>query len=276
VHPSLRRAVVAAALALTVVVAGTVSPVGAVPQANRKANPKVVVQAAKKLIAADSFSYTATISAGGQTITPDAAVAFDPPRVKMSVDGASLGALGGGSFDAVLVDDVMYLDMRALLGSSGPAWVKVDFRALGDGQSLVGGFDDADPTAGFLSLLGASTITKGPKETVNGRSATRYDVEIDPVVAAQKAPAALRDALTALAQGGTTTAQVWIDGKGRLVRMSQHIVNGPAAGGAVADVTFDVDEYGVTVDAVAPPADQVVDFTQLFGGLVGSLGRTGA
>ena len=150
-----------------------------------------------------------------------------------------------------MVDGVMYVSFGDLAGEAGGAlsslldgkqWVKLDLASLGMGadSAIGGGLAQADP-GGALDLLRdiADVQTIGP-ETVRGVPTTHY-------------------------RGTTHTAavpvDVWVDGDGQARKIAATVDHV----GVKAAIEIEYYDFGVKVDVNAPPADDVLDFSDLFG-----------
>jgi hypothetical protein len=230
----------------------------------------------------------ATSSAGGTggsganfTITADGVTDYANHTADISLDFGDLakqlpsGALGSGdlTFEERVVGDTIYMKLPAALtslaGGSAKPWTKVDAsRILGGlgGSSMSSG---TDPTQALAYLSGVSDdVRKVGTETVRGVDTTHYTATLDLRKALDKRPSSLQgdDQYKKLldqtiSQLGTSTfpADVWIDGQGRLARIS-YALTLPAAGRKVAvSYSMELYDFGVPVDVQAPPADQVGD-----------------
>jgi hypothetical protein len=106
-----------------------------------------------------------------------------------------------------------------------------------------------DPTnvLGYLKSVSGNVTVVG-HDTVRGAATTRYHGNVD---------------LSKGAQNGQliVPADLWIDGNGRLRKLVLSMTS-PVA----ATATFELWDFGTTVDATPPPSSQVVDASTIFGG----------
>ena len=167
----------------------------------------------------------------------------------------------------------MYVDASAspTLASRLPAgkhWVSIDLDALGgDLDQLYESAQSSSPNSGlkFLDSLSGDPENLGT-ETVNGQPATHYRGTLDygklgDTVKDEKVKAQL-------AKLGPVPVDVWIDGDDHVVKLHMKIdaaaFSSTASDGSV-ELTMTISDIDEPVAVVAPPADQVVDFSSLFG-----------
>jgi hypothetical protein len=207
--------------------------------------------------------------------------------------------LGAGTIEVRYLAGVLYAKLPASLAGmlpgvkAGASWVSIDLNTLSRsklGRSL-GQLDLAAPSdpsqvLSFLRGAGADVKLAGPA-TVDGIATTRYTTTIDLDKAAAELPAKARAGVTRFEQQLGThrlPAQIWIDGQGRLRRMT---IAGPgfpgggsasgslsplqsssaAAPGATPEqLTLTLSHFGTPVHVTAPPAGQTTDITGLLSG----------
>lgn len=107
------------------------------------------------------------------------------------------------------------------------------------------------PLAAVELVRGAVKVTSYGGQAVRGVSAFRYEVDLAPDKAARQASLAVRSALQALdarVRGPTLFADVWVDGRGRLLRVQLPLdPNASRPRGyskeTVAVVTVDIFDY---------------------------------
>jgi hypothetical protein len=190
---------------------------------------------------------------------------------------------GGLSIEVVLDKATIYEHIPQLASAiGGKQWFKIDLASLGKavGASGLGNAfqgQTSDPTAGLNFLRGASgPITTVGDESVRGVATTRYRTTVDPNKAMAQLGADERGIVQQmLKQLGTSPVDVWIDGQGRVRRVQNSLsfsTSGPSTNGlkSLASTTEFYD-FGTPVTITVPPANQVADFSELFGQL-----RTGA
>jgi hypothetical protein len=220
-----------------------------------------------------------TITVGGDTATLplDGALDFETGAFESTYDMSQLGIPGAGDskVHARMVDGVMYMNLGDLGGDAdeslstmtdGKSWMKLDLGAFGQGSTGgVTGLGDADPSGTLEALRGAGEVETVGTDTLRGVETTHYRAMIDPQKALDEAPANLREqGLKGLDElGGPVPVDVWIDGDGQTRKISMDI---DAKSGRVA-TTIEYYDFGTDVDVSAPPADDVFDLRDLFGGL---------
>jgi hypothetical protein len=195
-----------------------------------------------------------TIEWAGETRTLplEGALDFDSGAFEFAYDLSRLGVPSAETtIRARMVDDVMYVSFGDVAGAAGRAlssildgreWLALDLAAVGMGadNGTGGGLAHADP-GGVLDLLReiGEVETVGP-ETVRGVPTTHYRGTIDIA---------------------SVPVDVWVDGDGRARKISATV---DRAGIKVA-TEIEYYDFGVELDVDAPPADEVLDFTELFG-----------
>jgi hypothetical protein len=255
------------------------------------AEPKAVDVSATRLIAASAdkaaaaktarISGTISVRAAGkdQEIPIDGAVDLEHNAVQLAMDMGGLGLprLGDAKFEARFVDGVMYLHLGDVGGMSsilgGKEWLKVDVSSVPGASGALG---DVNPGSSLDALRGAGDVERVGTEEIGGVETTHYRVVIDPARALERVPAEVRDrARAGLEQlGARTPADVWLDADGQTRQISMAF---ETKAGRVSE-TLELSDYGAALDITAPPADEVGDFSGLFGrfGGRGSSGSTPA
>jgi hypothetical protein len=181
--------------------------------------------------------------------------------------------LGDRAISEILTAATLYLKVPGV----GPAgkYYAVDLGALGGGQNPLAQLGNTDPTAGLEALRGVSSdVHKSGTATVRGAGTTRYQGTIDAALAVEKAPSFVRQKVRQLfTQVKTIPFEVYVDGDGRLRKLTEHIAipaSAATAGQAVtADLTFELYDFGVPVHVTAPPKNRQVDGSQLLRQLQG-------
>jgi len=183
---------------------------------------------------------------------------------------------GAGQVEVRYLAGVLYAKLPASLAAMLPGgkagnWLSLDLNALSQqqlGTSLqqLEAAAPSDPSQVLSFLRGAGTDVKdaGPA-TVGGIATTRYTTTIDLDKAAAELPGKARAGLARLEQHlgvHRLPAQLWIDGAGRLRRMSVGLPGGSASG----QITFTLSHFGTPVHVSAPPAGQTTDITAMIDG----------
>jgi hypothetical protein len=229
------------------------------------------------------FSMEMAVEGGPQamTITVDGAMDLEAPAATFSMDLAQMGVPGvDGKVEARLVDGTMYMDFGALADApgfpKGVRWVSMDLEALAEQfGGDVSGLGSSDPTQ-FLGVLeGLRGISRDidelGTEEVRGVETTEYRVVVDWDKALAEVPDELREQVGRAFEmfgGATMPMHVWVDDDGRLRRMSFAMSGAdlaPGAGDFAMRLTMELYDFGAEVTVEAPPADETMDFVELFG-----------
>ena len=230
-----------------------------------------------------AFDYTASMQVLGQEFSFSGNGESDTTngRMQMTMDFSGLPASmtqSGSTAQFVLADKVMYLKMPFLSGMlpDGKQWMKVDLaKAARHAGTSLGSFSQVDPQQWLQQLLASSDTQNLGTDTVQGEQMTHYRTTVDPSKLSSKLSASQRAAVQkAMKQIGMSTipVDVWVDGKGLLRQESISMTLGQALQSATMKMTFDMHDFGETVDVQVPPADQVFDAgAALRSGLVPSL-----
>ena len=178
----------------------------------------------------------------------------------------------------------MYMHFPAQFSQElgGKPWVKFDFATLMkqagidvDLGSLLQGQSN-DPTQGLGMVRGADNVAKVGTEQIRGTDTTHYRLVVDLDKAIADAPTEQQPALQKLADLYTVRTlplELWLDSEGRVRRYQQSIDTGtirlPAAlqqnnplSGHLT-LTYDLYDFGSSVDVQIPAPDQVADLQQL-------------
>jgi hypothetical protein len=205
-------------------------------------------------------------------ITGEGAFDYATRHGTLTMDTAGLGVPGiSGNVEIVFLGDVFYMKLPAGL-LPGKPWLKLDLASLSQAQGIdLAGLQELssnDPTANLRFLGGAENVEKHDEVEVRGVATTRYTFVVDLEKSKAKAPDDLKDDIDRLIQQlGTSSypGEAWVDGDDLIRRLKFTFANvGGAKSSAV--LTQEFFDFGVQVDAQAPPADQVSDFSKLLQG----------
>jgi hypothetical protein len=279
--------VIVAALAVTLGACGGGSGSDSGAGSNAAAPDATGVDAAQLIVAsADKATEAKTarisgevsVEVGGETKTMplDGALDFRSGAFEFSYDLSQLGlpTEGDAKIRARMIDGAMYMSLGDLVGAGDESlssmlgdksWVKLDLKSLGmDSSASSGGLSDANPGATLDALRGAGEVERVGTETLRGVETTHYRATIDPQKALAEAPEELRDrAAKGLdAIGGPLPIDVWIDGDGQARKIAMDV---ETSDGAVS-TTIEYYDFGADVNIAAPPVDDVLDFSDVFGG----------
>jgi hypothetical protein len=153
--------------------------------------------------------------------------------------------------------------------AKGKPWIRADLNVLSEsfgGGSLSGG--SADPTQTLSFLKSAGTVTRVGSEQVRGAPATHYHAVIEfaryvATAEPSQAGAARRygELLERATGSDTLPMDVWIDGQGRVSRMSFTLsLCSPAGGRLQESLNMELYGYGEQQPVLNPPSSsQVTD-----------------
>jgi hypothetical protein len=229
----------------------------------------VVAQAADKTASAGGAKMAFVIQVQGQTLHGAGFVDPKGRRARLTFQLPK----GQGAMETVYVGQTIYMQFPPALRSQvpgGKSWVKIDLRQFGQKQGIdIGALQSTsgnDPSAQLEQLRGAGDVKKAGTEQVRGTPTTHYTATLDLRRAADRAPAAQRDAarrsidrIIKLTGQSTLPTEVWLDAQGRARRMkvSQSIR------GQSFTYTMDLYDFGTREALKAPPASETADLTQL-------------
>jgi hypothetical protein len=228
------------------------------------------------------YSFTLSGTAGGKDIAVHG-------TVLAAGDGSSARAtfdLGGHeTFEELVVGHDVYVSGDGVAGlfslPDPKKWIKLDLdevrEYLGQGSGGTGPADLGGQGLEALRGLSGDVQTVGD-DTVAGEHATHYRAQIDYSKVAAKLADPNSSAASRLRKIGTVPADVWIDDQDRVVK-ARFEMNGGMFGSSNAGtvvMTMEVTAFDVPVDVQAPPADQVVDFGDVFGGILGHGSSSGS
>jgi hypothetical protein len=191
-------------------------------------------------------------------------------RAHMTVDfGGFAGALGKGKAEMIFDDLVFYVKLPPASSAQLPAgktWLKIDLTKLSNqGQLDVADLlqlNQTDPSQTLDLLRGAGEFDEVGSDEVRGEETTHYRGTVDLTKAIENAPADARDQVRKLfEQTGTTTVpmDIWVDDRG-LVRQLEFTQK---AQGMSITVHQELYDFGAELDTTPPPADEVLDITDL-------------
>ncbi len=221
-----------------------------------------------------------SITEGGTThrIVMSGAMSLSSGNGTLEADASAFGIPGAtGRLEFRLVDGIMYMNLRDLAqGMNVPSgalgekqWLKIDLREYVAAGKAIGGDTASSITQSLQYLRGVDKdgVKDLGKASVHGTATTHYQADVDVNVLRDRlaksdltatVKKALSSSLDAFA-APTFRTDAWIDHQGRL---RQQVVALPltTAGRRVSlRLTTNIDDFGVKVTAVAPPANQVLD-----------------
>jgi hypothetical protein len=199
-------------------------------------------------------------------------------RTQMDFPLALLGQEGAGEgtqMTTLIKDEaIYYLDIPFLtrLLQSPTEWILMDVQSLPPGsdelRSLATGQNDPSQVINFLRGAEGEFRRVG-EASLGGVPTTRYRGVIDLDLAAQRAPAEMRERVKAsrselATELGTTRlpTEVWIDDEG-LVRQVRYEYPLRDSNRGRLVFTTHLSEFGIPVDVTPPPVDEVTDILDL-------------
>jgi hypothetical protein len=236
-------------------------------------------------IAISASSSSSSSSSFSASVTGVADFSTGNSQLTFAASGAAGSVLGGGLVMRS-VAGVVYMQLPPSLEGvmglpAGAEWMSIPLPKFG-AQSPIGGAGQTDPTQMLASLEAVSSnVTTVGTATIRGVATTHYHALLDlgKAIDTAKVPASLRSTLQQMLGklGGMSSipVDVWVDGAGRMRRLSETTTL-PSAGAFTT--TMDLYDFGVPVNVQAPPADQVAQLPSLgsLGGLGGASGPTGS
>ncbi|MFI0900869.1 hypothetical protein [Streptomyces sp. NPDC020983] len=217
----------------------------------------------------------ALVRAGGSTVVTSLRMASGGTWVTVTGRGRYDYARGQGTLTLVLPRDAagtqehapvtelltpgaLYMKNR---GAGVPAdkWVRVDIAALPDGNLVTGGA--TDPLAAAQLLRGALGAEPAGEQTLGGVRVRRLTGTLDIARAARawgpRPPAALSAAAAGFAVD-RVPFEAWVDGEGRLCRVTLRYAYGPARSTVEVVSTTTYAGFGAAVPPLAlPPAADI-------------------
>jgi hypothetical protein len=238
------------------------------------ADPAVIADAAGKTAEQGSARIAtnvriATPGVGQDRFSGEGAFDFQRRAGQMTlqlIEGQGAGTAAGES-KAIFVDSTIYYQLQPGVLGGNRRWLKLELQNVADASGvdfgpLVQG-SQADPSQYLLWLraLGPG-VTKIGEEEVRGVPTDRYRAAVDLKLLESQAPPGKEAEWSAYVQAlrdrlglEFIPVEVWIDNDG-LVRRLYHEY-GFSAEGTMSAVTTELFDFGVDVNAKAPPAGQV-------------------
>ncbi|MGA9345720.1 MAG: LppX_LprAFG lipoprotein [Nocardioidaceae bacterium] len=202
------------------------------------------------LAAAGSAHVAVTVESQGQSLQLAGDVAHldkqTAPEIAFTADA------GGQQFQMRVVDQVLYVSGGPLTGAQGKKWMKID---LSDPTNPLGQIFQAANPGNFAAYLeGVTRFEDKGQATVDGVRTTHYTVTVDATAMLKSNPVFKGQDLATLGLPDALTSEVYVDDANRPIEIKVDL----AAVGAF-DAHFS--DYGKSVTIVAPPKDQVGQFT---------------
>jgi hypothetical protein len=247
--------------------------------AGETADPALLADAAAKTATARSARVATTVlvrspEQGQARFTGEGAFDFERRRGEMTLrllEGEAGGF--GGESRAIFVDTSVYHRLPPGVLPGGQRWIRLDLQNVADatgidfGPLVQGSQVDPSQYLLWLSAIGPG-VTKISEEEIRGVPTTRYRAAVDFNLLESQAPPGKEAEWSAYVQAlrdrlglDFIPVEVWVDGDG-LVRRLYH-EHGFGADGTSATVTTELFDFGVAVNAQAPPPGQVAAINDL-------------
>jgi hypothetical protein len=228
-----------------------------------------VLASATKTVDAKSAKVALKIDVTGAgtpatTVTGSGAFDFSGRKGSLTVTIPKLGPL-----EVVLDGQTIYEKLPSQLAGAlgGKQWIKIDMATIGQVSGIdissLSSLRSSDPSQFVAFLKGASADTKEVgKETLRGAAVTHYKTTVDLKKAVADAPESARAGLESafkLYTSQSLPADVWVDNEGRLRKMAYTAAITAQGKTSTVATDYEVYDYGTSVKATPPPADQVTD-----------------
>jgi hypothetical protein len=251
----------------------------------------LMISSAEKAAENSSYRFEGKVGVpmGDQTIDMVMTGMADNSKPVMVMDmdmGAIPGLPAGDTKMSMILDgEVFYMKWPASMAQGmgldmgGRSWAKIDLAALGaKGEAFEGLLTQAkqaDPAA-YVSLMAGATddITEVGTEEVRGTKTRHFKMTVDTAAVYEGASPELKEASKSFVDQYGSNAklpvEVWIgdDDLPRKISMTidtSTIPDAQALGTGTIVTTIEMFDYGVTVDAAVPPAEDTFDFAELVG-----------
>ncbi len=244
-------------------------------------SPSEIAEAAERTTAAGGARIEMEMTMpgpGGEEIELVATGVTDMAQQKgrMTIDLSRVPG-GEGELEQIFEGFVLWMRMPALDERlpDGAEWVRIDLRkatkaaGIDIGQFAQGG-NDASKQLEFLRATGE--VEKEGRTEVRGVTTTHYSGTIDYRKYPKLVPAAERararksvEAIIELAGGQSKVpVEVWIDEKDLVRRMRMDVpMKLPGQRPVDMEMDYELYDFGIPVDVEPPPADEVIDYTEL-------------
>jgi hypothetical protein len=262
-----RPLVVGAVVTVIAIVAVLVATVGSGSNADA-----AIVTAVNSAIAQKGahVTLTGTVTSAGQTesFNGTGAVDFTNNAMQLAMDVDAGGQQEQAQF--LYVESTIYEGLPQIAQlAPGKSWVSIDLGSLTQGSAGGAGQLGGNPLAALHALaangnavrpIGASTVDG---QSVQGYAVTLNRQAIEKALQSGKVPAWVSHALAQIHSVGATE-DVYLDGAGKLVKVSTSLVESVKSAGSVnVQVSYELSDYGTPVSITAPPASEVLSFSQL-------------
>jgi hypothetical protein len=230
-------------------------------------DPAAIAEAAGKTAAQGSARVATSVTVTGpgeaeQSFEGEGAFDFERRAGRMTIRPGS-----GEEAEVVFVDSVVYYRLPAGALPGGKSWLQLDLQSVADASSLDFGplvqGSQADPFQYLLWLAALGPeVTKLGEEEVRGVPTMRYRAEVDLRRLDEQAPPgkeaewrAYVETLRGRLGVEAIPVEIWVDADGLIRRLRHEVAF--AAEGSSTTATTELYDFGIQVDAEAPPPGQV-------------------
>jgi len=256
-------------LALTACTSGAVSTPESTPTptlAPPLTDAAQLAAAAQQAIAkAKSAKFTSDFGANGQAVQASGLFAFEDGIAKYSVHWSQ--------GDSLVIGKVAYTKIppeQAALIAPGKSWSSADPNSPDPMTRALSGPAPTqqvnDPTHALARIAKAGRILSSDQPLLHGVKVNHYRLEIDVAKAPELSPEAERPPIDGKVdekpKKAKLPAELWLDADQLPARIKVGL-SGLHDGQANAAFTADYTAWGTKVELSAPPADQVMDATEL-------------
>jgi hypothetical protein len=229
----------------------------------------MVLTAADKTTEAGSsrFAVTSTNTGAGEGFDLSGEGVFDYAGQRGSI---SMNIPGFGQTTTLIDGNVVYQQIpEEQAAQLGGTWMRFDMSGLPGAEQGGLSSGNSDPSAAMEWLKGASEdITEVGQEDVRGDATTHYRVTLDLQKAAEAGGQEAATTQEMLQSMSTTTvpADVWIDGEGRMRKMTYALEMNVGGQAFSSDTTVELWDFGVAVDVTPPAEGEIVDLDEVLQG----------
>ena len=268
-----RRGALAVAAALVAAVCLAVSLVVALGGGSTPSAAAAVINAVNSSLADKTAHVTLTesVQEAGQDITVNGTGSIDFSQSALDLQASGNVAAQPLNLELMYLGGTMYLQIPGISRvEAGKSWLSLDLSSIanqsgGGGAGALGSGGNPTATLQLLAQQG-NTVTPIGSSTVDGVDVQGYQVTlshaaIEAELNKANLPSWIRQAASNV-NLGEASYKVYVDGHGLLRRdvFSSHM--SVSAQQATVSAQMDFTNYGAPVNIQAPPANQVVDFSQ--------------
>ncbi|HYH59047.1 MAG TPA: hypothetical protein VD790_07475 [Thermoleophilaceae bacterium] len=213
----------------------------------------------------------------GQELDMTGTGVMDPAgqRGRMTVDMSQIPG-GAGELEQVFDGYVMWMRMPAFEAElpEGKEWIRIDLQRAQEELGIdMSQFPQVgnDPTKTLEYMRTAGEVEEIGEEDVRGTPTTHYSATVDfekyPELVPEDKRAAAEESIEKLIDlvgESKFPVEVWIDDDDLVRRMKMEMpMNIPGAGEIEMTIDYELYDFGVEADLEPPPAEDVVDYTEI-------------